>query len=460
MPVRRRLTLHFALILCIIMASTGLINYILLQRNLTEQIDGALIDYSSRIQNSINAEGAVDINLSDISSLIPIINEFQSPGTYIQVLDKDGYMVAHSSNLGAQELPVNPSLLEMGLSGNSVIQNVAAGNGANLRMMVSPLYLQNETLLLEVARSSNYLVSTMNQAKWVIIISVSVALALTLALGGIIVRNSLLPVSKITRLARNIETDRDLDRRIEYKGPMDEIGELASTFNNMINRLSSAFKSQKHFVADASHELKSPLTVIQGNLDLIKRCNNKYEREISLKAIQSETIRMTGLVNDLLLLAELDSNGHSATKSISLKEALEQEIERFAAVVGKRKLCLWHIEDLSVRADNIRVKQMVTNLIDNAIKHTPDDGTIGISLFKDGGYARIEIEDSGEGIPSEHLPHIFERFYRVDMARSRKSGGAGLGLAIVKQIAEQQGGSVSVSSEAGLGTTFTVWLKI
>jgi heavy metal sensor kinase len=454
------LTLYFALILCVILGVSGFVNYVLLQRNLNNQIDTALRDHSSRIFDSINTALPGALNRSSISATIPQINEFASPGTYVQVIDRDGYLLAKSNNLGAQELPVNPTLIERGFNSGEAIQTVTVGDGASLRIMVSPLYFQDETLLLEVAQSSNYLDSAMSQARWVIIISVSVALGLSVALGGVIVRGTLSPVSQITKLARNIETGQDLSHRIGYAGPMDEIGELASTFDNMIERLERVFESQKHFVADASHELRSPLTVIRGNLDLLKRYREETERQASLGAIESETARMIKLVNNLLLLAEVDSGHLAKPQDVSLKKVLQQEVKRVLALAGGRRLVIRHAENLTVPGDAQRLRQLITNLIDNAIRHTPEDGTITLSLLRDGDWARLEIEDTGQGIPAKHLPHIFERFYRVDKARSRDKGGAGLGLAIVKRIAEQHGGWVAARSEAGSGSTFTVWLKL
>jgi two-component system OmpR family sensor kinase len=460
MPVRWRLTLYFALILCVILGVSGFVNYVLLQRNLTNQIDSALRDHSSRIYDSINTALPGALSRSSISATIPQINEFASPGTYVQVIDRDGYLVAKSNNLEAQELPVNLSLIERGFSGSAAIQTVAVGDDASLRIMVSPLYFQDETLLLEVAQSSNYLDSAMSQVRWVIIVSVSVALGLSVALGGVIVRGTLSPVSQITKLARNIETGQDLSRRIGYGGPMDEIGELASTFDKMIERLEGVFESQKHFVADASHELRSPITVIRGNLDLLKRYREETERQASLRAIESETARMTKLVNNLLLLAEVDSGHLVKPQDVSLEEVLQQEIKRVRALAGSRRLVIRHAENLRVPGDAQRLRQLIANLIDNAIRHTPEDGAIVLSLSREGDWARLDVEDTGEGIPAKHLPHIFERFYRVDRARSRDRGGAGLGLAIVKQIAEQHGGRVAARSEAGGGSIFTVWLKL
>lgn len=461
MPIRWRLTLYFALVLCAILGLAGTLNYTLLQSNLTNQLDSNLEAYSEGIRATVSQrELSQPLNYDAIESIMPHLNEFVSTGTYVQVIDRNGYVVAKSDSLGGQELPVSPSLIETGFAEGVAAETVPAGDGAKLRIMVSALHMGDETLLLEVAQPSGYIDATMNQARWIIIVSILVALVLSIMLGRLIFRGALSPVSQLTQTARSIENGRDLSRRVGYRGPMDEIGQLASTFDHMIERLDRVFKSQEHFVADASHELRSPLTVIRGNLDLIKRSRTQTERRESLRAIESETARMTKVVKDLLSLAEADSGRLGEQQTVPLKEVLSDEMKRAQTVSGSRKIVTRHAEDLTVKGDKHRLRQLLGNLIDNAIRHTPEDGTISLSLYQDGEWARLEVEDTGVGIPDEELPHIFNRFHRVDKARSRERGGAGLGLALVKQIAEQHGGMVAVKSMTGRGSTFTVWLKL
>jgi signal transduction histidine kinase len=228
----------------------------------------------------------------------------------------------------------------------------------------------------------------------------------------------------------------------------------------MIEHLDRVFQSQRYFVADASHELRGPLTVIRGNLDLLKRKLDEEDRHESLNAIERESIRMSKIVDDLLLLAEVESGQLAQKQEVSLGNILSEEVERARSLAGERKIIVKRQEDLAVRGDAQRLKQLLSNLVDNAIKYTPDHGTIILSLFRDDSWARMEVTDTGRGIAPEHLPHIFDRFYRVDKARPRGSGGTGLGLAIVKGIAEQHGGKITVTSQPGKGSTFTVWLKL
>jgi signal transduction histidine kinase len=278
--------------------------------------------------------------------------------------------------------------------------------------------------------------------------------------GAILVRRALSPVRRITATAQGISSSSDLSRRVGYRGPADEIGQLATTFDHMIERLDRAFQSQKDFVADASHELRGPLTVIQGNLDLLKRNLSEEDRRESVRALEAETTRMTKIMSNLLVLAELESGQLEWRETVSLKEMLLDAGERAVHLAGDRQIVIERQEDLWVKGDADRLEQVLRNLVDNAIRYTPEGGTITLSLFQNGDWALLRVADTGIGISPEHLPHIFDRFYRADKARSRASGGTGLGLAIVKGIVEQHGGRVTVTSEPGKGSTFTVWLKL
>ncbi len=219
MPIRWRLTLWFALILCAILILSGIVLHILLQRYLLNQVDENLSIYSARVHGTLNPQEIPDpLDYEVIHAKLPPINEFASPGIYIQLIDRSGNVVVKSSNLGEQELPVNPSLISQGFAGNVAIETVAAGDSANIRIMVSPLYLKDQVLLLEVAQSSNHIDAAMSQVRWALLASILVALILASVSGGAIVRGALAPVSRITQTAQDIETSSDLSRRVGYTG--------------------------------------------------------------------------------------------------------------------------------------------------------------------------------------------------------------------------------------------------
>jgi signal transduction histidine kinase len=229
----------------------------------------------------------------------------------------------------------------------------------------------------------------------------------------------------------------------------------------MIEHLERVFQSQKHFVADASHDLRGPLTAIQGNLDLLKFDDlSPEERQESLKAVEAEIWRMASVVSDLTVMAEIEAGHLEQQEDVSLKKMLLDTREWPGLLAGNRRVVIGRQDDLWTRGSASRLERMLRNLVDNAIKYTPEGGTVALSLFRDGDWACLEVADTGIGIAPEHLPHIFDRFYRVDESRTRGGGGSGLGLAIAKNIVEQHGGRISVVSQPGKGSRFTVWLKL
>ena len=461
MSIRWRLTLWFTLILCAIMVLSGTVFYALLQGHLVNEVDSNLRVYSARVHGTLHSDQIPQpLDFSVIHSSLPIIDEFASPGMYLQIVDGNGDVVTKSDNLGEQELPVDQSLLNRGLEGNVAIGTVASGSGS-VRIMASPLYLNDQILLLEVAESTKYLDTTMSEVRWSLLAAVSVALVLAGVSGWVIVRRALSPVERVTMAARDIETGSDLGRRVAYRGPADEVGRLAATFDHMIEHLERVFQSQKHFVADASHDLRGPLTAIQGNLDLLKFDDlNPEERQESLKAVEAETWRMASIVSDLAVLAELESGHLEQQEDVSLRGMLLDTREWAGLLAGNRRIVIERQDDLWVKGSAHRLERLLRNLVGNAIKYTPDGGTITLSLFQDGDWACLQVSDTGIGIAPEHLPHIFDRFYRVDEARTRGDGGSGLGLAIVKGIAEQHRGRVTAASEPGKGSRFSVWLRL
>jgi two-component system, OmpR family, sensor kinase len=459
--IRWRLTLWFTLILLIILIFSDIVLNTLLQNYLLNDVDVHLQSYAAQVHGSVNTQtvpGQPDYAV--IHSILPPINEFSSPGTYIQIIDTSGVVVVKSDSLGNQDLPVDQGLIGKAVKGGTDIQTVPAGDNIQVRIMVSPLYMIDHTMVLEVAQSLTTVENAQHQFRFALIAGTSVALLLTTILGAIIVRRTLEPVESITSTARNIEESSNLNRRVGYRGPQDEIGRLATTFDHMIERLEKSFDSQKHFIADASHELRTPLTVIQGNLDLVKRNISEEDRKESLRAIESEAKRLTRIASDLLLLAEVEAGQVAKKENVLLKAIITEEQKRAQLLAGNYQIILGRVEDLSVKGDTYKLSQVLGNLVDNAIKYTPVGGTITLSVFRDKNWARLEVSDTGIGIAPENLPYLFDRFYRVDNARSRTGGGTGLGLAIVKGIVDQIGGKVTVTSEPGKGSTFTVWLNL
>lgn len=461
MSIRWRLTLWFSLILALILILSGIVAHLILQRYLMEEVDDELRIQSARVHGTLDSSEIPDpVDYNVIHSKLPPIDEFASPGIYLQLLDRDGNVVVRSHNLGDQELPVSTSLIERGFSGEVAIETVSAGAGTDLRMMVSPLFVQDETLLLEVGRSLQHIETVMSRVRWALVIAVLVALILAVVSGGVLVRRALAPVRRLTATAKSIESSSDLNRRVGYQGPMDDIGELAATFDHMIEQLARVFESQKHFIADASHDLRSPLTVVQANLDLARRRIDEGSRQECYDAMDAAIGRMRRLIDDLLLLARVESGDTRPAEVVPLRQLVMEDVERLRQSAEERLIIADRVEDITIRGDAFRLRRMLANLTDNALRYTSEGGTITISLARDGDWANLAVADDGIGISADHVPHIFDRFYRADRDRSRAKGGTGLGLAIVKGVAQQHGGDVSVNSAPGKGSTFTVRLRV
>jgi two-component system OmpR family sensor kinase len=250
----------------------------------------------------------------------------------------------------------------------------------------------------------------------------------------------------------------DLDKRIPQVGPPDEVGRLTETFNIMLDRLERLFRGQQRFIADISHELRNPLTTIRGNVDLMRRMNDVDLA--SLDAIQAESERMTRMVGDLLLLAQADAGLPIRRERVELDTLMLQIYRQVRPLAEGIELVIGVEDQAAILGDPDRIKQLLLNLVDNAIKYTPKGGKVTLGLQRVEGWAQLSVADTGVGIPTQDLSHIFERFYRVDKARSRAAGGTGLGLSIVEWIVEAHGGKIDVQSEMGKGTTFVVWLPL
>jgi two-component system OmpR family sensor kinase len=335
---------------------------------------------------------------------------------------------------------------------------------AHLRVMTIPLIAGNQQLIgyIQAATPLDQVDLARSVLLLVLVGGGVAAVALAAVVGWLSAHRALKPLDAMTETALQIADTDDLSRRITMTGvPHDEVGRLAEAFNNTIERLERLFNAQRRFLADVSHELRTPLTTIRGNVDLLRRMGGADET--SLDAIQSEAERMSRLVGDLLLLAQSDAGTLPMARHPVELDTLLLEVNREAQVLaGGVGLSIGEIDQAIVLGDRDRLYQLVLNLVSNALKFTPEGGhvSLGLSLVND--WARLVVSDTGVGIPPEELPQVFERFYRVDKARTRSQGGAGLGLAIAQRIARIHGGRIEVASDGvnGHGSTFSVWLPL
>ncbi|MBW1763814.1 MAG: HAMP domain-containing protein [Deltaproteobacteria bacterium] len=321
---------------------------------------------------------------------------------------------------------------------------------------------QKKPAILIIGRSTENIEQTLDGLLHTLLIFIPVTMLFSGAGGLFLARRALQPVDQITRIARDIG-ESDLSGRITVH-TKDELGWLARILNNMIERLEKAFLRQKEFTADASHELRAPLAVIEAESTfMLQRPRSEEDYQRSLELVAQETRHMSNIINQLLMLARGDSNREQVLfQEINLGRFL-REFKKDGEVLCRDKeleLHLDQVKDLIINGDAMQLKQLFMNLLQNGIRYTDKGGIISVSLRREGDTAVATMSDSGIGIPESALPYVFERFYRVDKARSRSEGGSGLGLAICKLIAENHKGSIEVDSKEGEGSTFFVRLPL
>ncbi|MDB5389534.1 MAG: cusS 4 [Planctomycetaceae bacterium] len=280
--------------------------------------------------------------------------------------------------------------------------------------------------------------------------------------GGWLSARAIRPISSMTTTAQSISAQ-NLTQRIDLQDTATELGQLAVVLNGTFDRLQSAFEQQSRFTADASHELRTPLAVILAHTELaLSRLRSPEEYRMALEACQRASTRMKTLIEGLLMLARFDSKrAVLETTEFELAPVVHECVELLQPLAEPRQIRIeTELESVRMRADRSRVSQVITNLLTNAIRYNQDQGSVKISISLDAGQTLIRVSDTGLGIAGDELPHIFERFYRVDKARTRAEGGSGLGLSICKTIVEAHGGTIHVTSEPQQGTVVEVRLPV
>ena len=459
MSLRLRLTLFTGLLTGITLSLFALVFYLFLQQSLLAEIDTQLQERATLVIRRLAAAGE-QAPAAALLAPSPLV-EFTAPGIYVELLGPDRQVRAVSPNLPAEQLPLRPDLLQAAQSGQTVIDTVLGEADEELRLLVTPVDLaEPRGNILLVADSLAPMQRTLTQARALLLICGVVALLVAVSGAAFLTARALSPIARLTRTAATVAATGHYHERVPVPRRQDEVGQLATTLNDLIATVERTLTQQRQFVADTSHELRSPLTVMLANLNLLKRDLAPDERALSLEEATAEAQRMRRLVNDLLLLAQGDVSQSIAHTPVRLDELIEQSVATAARQAPDHQLTARIEAPAQINGDPERLTQLLRNLLENATNYTPPGTTIEVRLRRSDGVAQIAVADNGPGIPAEHLPHLWNRFYRGDKARSRASGGAGLGLAIVKYIAEAHGGRVAITSEVGQGATFTITLPV
>lgn len=447
--IKFRLTLWYLVAIVAMLAVFGTFAFYLLSRNLYRGLDQSLRDRVIELQGSIRYD--------------PINRQFliaPNVGEFVMFYDSDGVLI---QRLGPNIQADISRTVELALLGKKEFQTAERPEGPAVRFYAVPLDVASqERVAFLVGRATNDIVSVLSIFRMVILNS-SIFVLILAGVGGIFLADrTLKPVEKIAETARTIG-ESDLSRRIDVQTD-DELGLLAATINGMIDRLETAFNKERQFVADASHELRTPLAILQAESSLaLEKNRSPAEYQQSLELVSQEIEFMSEIVGKMLLLARSDSGSETIDfEDVKLKPLLAELAQDLDLLVQDKGLTLelGAMDELKVRGDRIKLKQLFLNILDNAVRYTPGGGTITASLVRRNGHAVASIADTGIGIPAEHLPFIFDRFYRVDKSRTASDGGTGLGLSIAMSVAKIHGGGIEVESEPDKGTTFRVVLPL
>jgi two-component system, OmpR family, sensor kinase len=453
LTLRLRLTFWYSAVLAGIIILFGLAVYGIMRFSLLRQID----IYLTETAKGVIAASQYRVDISTVE--LPKLDRFGTARVYVQVWDEAGRLAASSENL-AYDDSLDPRALGRARATHRevMVENV------HLWVVTEPIRTPDGRIIGYVQAASQLdQVNFAKNALLVVLVGGGVAaVVLATIVGWLAAHRALQPLETITQTALQITRADDLSRRIPMTGePRDEVGRLALAFNESLERLERLFNAQRRFLADVSHELRTPLTVIRGNVDLLRRMGGADPT--SLDAIQSEAERMSRLVGDLLLLAQAEAGTLPLVHGpVELDTLLLEVYHESQVLAGNVHLGIGEIDQVIVMGDGDRLKQLLLNLVSNALKYTPEGGRVTLGLARVNGWARLVVSDTGLGIPPDELPYIFERFYRVDKARSRAQGGSGLGLAIAQRIAMVHGGRIEATSDAtaGRGSTFSLLLPL
>jgi two-component system, OmpR family, sensor kinase len=470
MSIRLRFTLLYNAILAVTLLIFGVALYSALAQSTLEALKKDLVHSSAGLADSLTRSAA---NPNQAPSHPPNDNKpppkpfenfsgdpsFQSlpEREIVRVLDATGSLVASPLGRSEDALPLSGAGLKALQAGQEWWES--------RNVQEQPMLIYNHPVeaggklayILQIARPLSERNSSLQSLGRTLILASIVILLAAFGIGWLLSGITLRPIQRLTQTARAIGEERDFSRRVDYRGPPDEVGQLANTFNAMLGGLQEAYQRvegslemQRTFVADVSHELRTPLTTLRGNLGLLRRTPPIPAEEQSdiLNDMVEESDRLIRLVNDLLLLARADAGRSLVIQPVEVSPVLEETCRQVEQLDPERQIDLMVPSGLSIMGDRDALKQVALIALDNALKHC--DGEISVSAKRTEAQIEIRVQDCGEGIPSEKLEHIFDRFYRGDEVAAIP--GTGLGLAIARSLVVSQNGTITMESEVGKGS--------
>jgi heavy metal sensor kinase len=439
--------------------------YIFVVRTLQSDINQTLTTYAQQVNQAAapHVEGT-RLNVKAVN--IPKVPR-KNPVAPVGIMSVYGETQVVKTKKGHSTLDYGPLRYAL-RSGHRTCVTLASSVGTTthkvpVRVCADLIYHNRKTVgAFEVVQSLAPIDEALDRLRLALLLGIPFALALAGAGGWILAGRALEPVDRITQMARSI-TATDLSRRINLNR-QDELGRLAGTFDEMIDRLERAFQEHRQLAADVSHELRSPLTILEAQTSLaLRRSRSVDEYQQVLSSMQEEVERMSSMLNQLLTLTRADAGEEPMQlEPLSVASIARPVVDNMQPLADEKGVSLTLEADATVwvQGDGPRLRQLLINLLDNAIRHTPRDGRIEVKVSREAGEAVMRVVDTGEGISPQDLPHVFQRFYRGDRARQRGTGNSGLGLAIVKWIVDAHGGVIEVRSVPGKGAVFTVRLGL
>lgn len=452
--LRLRLTLWYVALLAVILLAFSGIVTVRLNTTLHNTLDDTL---RSRAESLAKAVTTINGRLALDPTQLPL--DRNQGEHFTRLYDATGALVINDTK-GMNAVPSLPGDVAAAERGVTTIHSITAGD-THLRVLTMPLPASHPGVL-QVGLTEDDIRDTITTL-YAILATLLPAMLLIASGGGLfLAHRALAPVDRMIHAAHTIEAT-GLHERLPEPPTHDEIGRLARTLNALIGRLEAAFARQRQFTADASHELRTPLTIMQGELDVtLRRERTPQEYQATLAEVREQVVQLQRLTADLLLLARDDGPAPPPATTLDLARvaALVHEHLLPLATARSQTLTLIAPEPVLIRAVESDMERLIRNLVENAIRYTPERGTITVTVRAGGSTASMIVSDTGVGIDATALPHLFDRFYRADSGRNRASGGMGLGLAIAQSIARRNNGAIAVESVVGKGSTFTVTLPL
>jgi heavy metal sensor kinase len=449
LSIRWRLTLWNTLALAVVLLGFAALVYGLLRSALYEQIDHKLEAAWQQLEKDNRLSSSPDSRLRYWADEL-----YEHNGIFTVIYTRAGNVRLRSVELSDASVPPSSAAVD-----EPALTDIAVPVIGRQRVLDVRLTIAGEVHTVRLMTSLAEVDHELAELVAALLMAVPIAVAFSGAIGYLLARKALGPVEQLRRQTRQITAER-LSERIPVLNPGDELGRLTETINDMIGRLELSFTEVRRFTADASHELRTPLAALRAEVEVaLRQPAVSAEEQRLLGSILEECQRLTRLTDQLLTLCREDAGlSQRDDQDLDLAEVVRDATETMRPLAEEAGLRL-QIEasgPINIRGDVTRLRQVVYNLVQNAIKYTPAGGELIVRAHEQHGAAILIVRDTGVGIPAEHLPRVFDRFYRVDKARSRELGGTGLGLSIARSIVAAHGGTIKLESTPGQGTTCTV----